>query len=322
MILPTDKKHCVIVGCDSTRNELVFKFPKDQQLGLKWLSSIKNPAPDALEYKDVEKYHVCHKHFSDIEKAGCYIYQPYHLTGPQNCPTSVPLMPIRENAEVVTEARIPGLKCDCGLAPKLLTRSFGADRGRRFLKCSKTVASKEVCLFFRWVSGLVAPETPTNETISSPRKSTGVQESQVISAMSMNPPSTSRQICSTPVCASSPLSRKRQRPDESSMSDHVEPEESESSISSSASTPESAVPRTFMRGNDLETLNLKLDLALEEKKNLKRQLERLLQENEMRDKSFLLKFEKFYGSLNVIQKMLIDMFIDNLERHPNGRRYT
>ncbi|KAJ8670976.1 hypothetical protein QAD02_002235 [Eretmocerus hayati] len=65
MPLPSDVRHCVVPGCESSRSIPSYKFPKKKELGDKWIAVLNCPDLGALAYADVQKYRVCYEHFPE-----------------------------------------------------------------------------------------------------------------------------------------------------------------------------------------------------------------------------------------------------------------
>lgn len=64
-----DKQKCLVKGCESTRRNKSFRFPKHKKIGLKWVEASSNPDLEKLTYKDINKkqYVVCHLYFTESD---------------------------------------------------------------------------------------------------------------------------------------------------------------------------------------------------------------------------------------------------------------
>ncbi|KAJ8666513.1 hypothetical protein QAD02_008175 [Eretmocerus hayati] len=64
-MFPSDKKHCIVTGCESDRSVISLGIPKDPGVRQKWLQVSKNPEFNALDKTIVRGYHVCKFHSPD-----------------------------------------------------------------------------------------------------------------------------------------------------------------------------------------------------------------------------------------------------------------
>ena len=64
---PVDKQRCSVIDCQSTRRDKSHQFPKNKNLGERWVEVTGNPDLLDLTYQLIhdKKYCICWKHFTE-----------------------------------------------------------------------------------------------------------------------------------------------------------------------------------------------------------------------------------------------------------------